>query len=128
MDILPSLAHACGIDIAERPKEVPPIDGVNLWDELTGGKVGAEGRPDLLFWHGAGWLSGHPNGSRNFFLNRKDAELSGEGPALFKVKDDIKERNDLSQLFPAIVKKMTSVANQRLESIQTRSIPLGIVK
>ena len=38
MDILPSLAHACGIDIAERPKEVPPIDGVNLWDELTGGK------------------------------------------------------------------------------------------
>ena len=128
MDILPSLAHACGIDIAERPKEVPPIDGVNLWDELTGGKVGAEGRSDLLFWHGADGFQAIRMGAWKLFLNRKDAELSGEGPALFKVKDDIKERNDLSQLFPAIVKKMTSVANQRLESIQTRSIPLGIVK
>mgnify|MGYP001366845502 CR=1 FL=1 len=128
MDILPSLAHACGIHIAERPKEVPPIDGVNLWDELTGGKVGAEGRPDLLFWHGADGFQAIRMGAWKLFLNRKDAELSGEGPALFKVKDDIKERNDLSQLFPAIVKKMTSVANQRLESIQTRSIPLGIVK
>ena len=128
MDILPSLAHACGIHIAERPKEVPPIDGVNLWDELIGGKVGAEGRPDLLFWHGADGFQAIRMGAWKLFLNRKDAELSGEGPALFKVKDDIKERNDLSQLFPAIVKKMTSVANQRLESIQTRSIPLGIVK
>ena len=128
MDILPSLAHACGIHIAERPKELPPIDGVNLWDELIGGKVGAEGRPDLLFWHGADGFQAIRMGAWKLFLNRKDAELSGEGPALFKVKDDIKERNDLSQLFPAIVKKMTSVANQRLESIQTRSIPLGIVK
>ena len=128
MDILPSLAHACGIHIAERPKEVPPIDGVNLWDELIGGKVGAEGRPDLLFWHGADGFQAIRMGAWKLFLNRKDAELSGEGPALFKVKDDIKERNDLSQLFPAIVKKMIGVANQRLESIQTRSIPLGIVK
>ena len=128
MDILPSLAHACGIHIAERPKEVPPIDGVNLWDELIGGEVGAEGRPDLLFWHGADGFQAIRMGAWKLFLNRKDAELSGEGPALFKVKDDIKERNDLSQLFPAIVKKMTGVANQRLESIQTRSIPLGIVK
>ena len=128
MDILPSLAYACGIHIAERPKEVPPIDGVNLWDELIGGKVGAEGRSDLLFWHGADGFQAIRMGAWKLFLNRKDAELSGEGPALFKVKDDIKERNDLSQLFPAIVKKMTGVANQRLESIQTRSIPLGIVK
>ena len=128
MDILPSLAHACGIDIAERPKEVPPIDGVNLWDEFTGGGAEVKGRPDLLFWHGADGFQAIRMGAWKLFLNRKDAELSGEGPALFKVKDDIKERNDLSQLFPAIVKKMTSVANQRLESIQTRSIPLGIVK
>ena len=128
MDILPSLAHACGIDIAERPKEVPPIDGVNLWDELTGGEAEVKGRPDLLFWHGADGFQAIRMGAWKLFLNRRDAELSGEGPALFKVKDDIKERNDLSQLFPAIVKKMTGVANQRLESIQTRSIPLGIVK
>ena len=128
MDLLPSLAHACGIDIAERTKEVPPIDGVNLWDEFTGGGAEVKGRPDLLFWHGADGFQAIRMGAWKLFLNRKDAELSGEGPALFKVKDDIKERNDLSQLFPAIVKKMTGVANQRLESIQTRSIPLGIVK
>ena len=128
MDILPSLAHACGIHIAERPKEVPPIDGVNLWDELTGGGAEVKGRSDLLFWHGADGFQAIRMGAWKLFLNRRDAELSGEGPALFKVKDDIKERNDLSQLFPAIVKKMTGVANQRLESIQTRSIPLGIVK
>ena len=67
-------------------------------------------------------------GAWKLFLDRRDAELSGEGPALFKVKDDIKERNDLSKLFPAIVTKMKGVASQRLESIQKRSIPLGRVK
>ena len=128
MDILPSLADACGIDISERSTDVPPIDGINLWDELTGKKAEAEGRPDLLFWHGANGFQAIRMGAWKLFLNRRDAELSGEGPALFKVKDDIKERNDLSKLFPAIVTKMTGVASQRLDSIKKKSIPLGIVK
>ena len=128
MDMLPSLAYACGIDISERSTDVPPIDGINLWDELTGKKAEAEGRPDLLFWHGADGFQAIRMGAWKLFLNRRDAELSGEGPALFKVKDDIKERNDLSKLFPAIVTKMKGVASQRLESIQKRSIPLGRVK
>ena len=128
MDILPSLAYACGIDISERSTDVPPIDGINLWDELTGKKAEAEGRPDLLFWHGADGFQAIQMGAWKLFLDRRDAELSGEGPALFKVKDDIKERNDLSKLFPAIVTKMKGVASQRLESIQKRSIPLGRVK
>ena len=128
MDMLPSLAHACGINIPERSGETPPIDGVNLWDELTGKKLEANGRPDLLFWHGADGFQAIRMGAWKLFLNRKDAELSGDGPALFKVMDDIKERNDLSKLFPAIVTKMTGVASQRLESIKRRSIPLGKVK
>ena len=128
MDILPSLAYACGIDISERSTDVPPIDGINLWDELIGKKLEASGRPDLLFWHGADGFQAIRMGAWKLFLNRRDAELSGEGPALFKVKDDIKERNDLSKLFPAIVTKMKGVASQRLESIQKRSIPLGRVK
>ena len=128
MDMLPSLAYACGIDISERSTDVPPIDGINLWDELTGKKAEAEGRPDLLFWHGAEGFQAIRMGAWKLFLDRRDAELSGEGPALFKVKDDIKERNDLSKLFPAIVTKMKGVASQRLESIQKRFIPLGRVK
>ena len=128
MDMLPSLAHACGINIPERSGETPPIDGVNLWDELIGKKLEASGRPDLLFWHGADGFQAIRMGAWKLFLNRRDAELSGDGPALFKVKDDIKERNDLSKLFPAIVTKMTGVASQRLESIKRRSIPLGGVK
>ena len=128
MDMLPSLAHACGINIPERSGETPPIDGVNLWDELTGKKLEANGRPDLLFWHGADGFQAIRMGAWKLFLNRRDAELSGEGPALFKLKNDIKERNDLSKLFPAIVTKMTGVASQRLESIKRRSIPFGRVK
>ena len=128
MDMLPSLAHACGINIPERSGETPPIDGVNLWDELIGKKLETSGRPDLLFWHGADGFQAIRMGAWKLFLNRRDAELSGDGPALFKVKDDIKERNDLSKLFPAIVTKMTGVASQRLESIKRRSIPLGRVK
>ena len=128
MDMLPSLAHACGIDIPERSRETPPIDGVNLWDELIGKKADRQGRPDLLFWHGADGFQAIRMGDWKLFLNRRDAELSGEGPALFKVKDDKKERDDLSQLFPAIVKKMTDVASHRLESIGLRSIPLGTVE
>ena len=128
MDMLPSLAHACGINIPERSGETPPIDGVNLWDELIGKKAEASGRPDLLFWHGADGFQAIRIGDWKLFFNRRDAELSGDGPALFKVKDDIKERNDLSKLFPSIVTKMTGVASQRLESIKRRSIPLGRVK
>ena len=128
MDMLPSLAHACGINIPERSGETPPIDGVNLWDELIGKKLEAKGRPDLLFWHGADGFQAIRIGDWKLFFNRRDAELSGDGPALFKVKDDIKERNDLSKLFPSIVTKMTGVASQRLESIKRRSIPLGRVK
>ena len=128
MDMLPSLAHACGINIPERSGETPPIDGVNLWDELIGKKLEAKGRPDLLFWHGADGFQAIRIGDWKLFFNRRDAELSGDGPALFKVKDDIKERNDLSKLFPSIVTKMTGVASQRLESIKRRSIPLGKVK
>ena len=118
MDMLPSLAHACGINIPERSGETPPIDGVNLWDELTGKKLEANGRPDLLFWHGADGFQAIRMGAWKLFLNRRDAELSGEGPALFKLKNDIKERNDLSKLFPAIVTKMTGVASQRLRQLR----------
>ena len=85
MDMLPSLAHACGIDIPERFRESPPIDGVNLWDELIGKKADRQGRPDLLFWHGADGFQAIRMGDWKLFLNRRDAELSGEGPALFNV-------------------------------------------
>ena len=65
MDILPSLAHACGIHIAERPKEVPPIDGVNLWDELIGGKWERKGDQiscfgmDRMAFRPSGWEPGN---------------------------------------------------------------------
>ena len=122
------LLYACGIVFSDRSTVVAPMDVIYLWDELTGKKAEAEGRPDLLFWHGADGFQSIRMGAWKLFLNRRDAELSGEGPALFKVKDDIKERNDLSKLFPAIVTKMKGVASQRLESIQKRFIPLGRVK
>ena len=47
MDMLPTLAHAAGIEWKAESHETPPIDGINLWDALLG-REGAVTRTDLL--------------------------------------------------------------------------------
>jgi len=124
MDLLPTLAHVCQIDLIKRSVEHVPIDGVNVWNTLTGMK-NSHPRNDLLYWHGSKGFEAIRVGDWKLFPKRLRAKLKGNGPALFHLAKDIEEKNDLSQLHPERVKSMQKLANHRLADIRTKFIPLG---
>ena len=127
IDLLPTLSHACGIDLGDSVKRSHLIDGMNLWDLLTGEVNGAMPRKDFLYWHGSKGFQAIRMGEWKLFLNRGDAGMKGKGPALFNLKEDITESEDLSKMFPDKVLSMHETAKKRLASIQANSIPLGNV-
>jgi len=124
MDLLPTLAHVCRIDLAKRSPHFVPIDGVNVWNTLLG-EATKHPRNDLLYWHGSNGFEAIRVGDWKLFPDRRRANLKGTGPALFHLVKDIEEKNDLSQQYPRRLKSMQALAEQRLASIRSKSIPLG---
>jgi len=127
IDLLPTLSHACGIDLGDPVKRNHLIDGMNLWDLLTGQGNSKESRKEFLYWHGSDGFQAIRMGEWKLFLKRGDAGMKGKGPALFNLKEDITESEDLSKMFPDKVHLMHETAKKRLASIQANSIPLGNV-
>jgi arylsulfatase A-like enzyme len=127
IDLLPTLSHACGIDLNSITNGRPVIDGVNVWPALIGQKDAPHLRTELLYWHGADGFQAIRVGDWKLFPNRKHANLKGggSGPALFNLADDIGETTDLSAKFSDKVQRMQKLANQRLSAINSRVIPLG---
>ena len=124
MDLLPTLAHVCRIDLANRGPYSVPVDGVNVWGTLLG-QATKHPRNDLLYWHGSNGFEAIRVGDWKLFTDCRYARIKGTGPALFHLANDIKEQNDLSQQYPRRLKSMQALAEQRLASIRSKSIPLG---
>lgn len=124
MDLLPTLATVCQIELTKIKSNPVPIDGVNVWSTLMGLK-NKHPRNDLLYWHGSNGFEAIRVGNWKLFPKRLRANFKGNGPALFNLIKDIEEKNDLSQLHPERVKSMQKLANQRLADIQSKFIPLG---
>jgi arylsulfatase A len=127
IDLLPTLCHTCGIDLAKASKGGTTIDGVDVWDTLTSKPNTIHPRNDLLYWHGGNGFQAIRVGDWKLFLNRKGAKLGGKGsgPALFNLADDIEEQTDLSDKYPDRVKAMKELAERKLAEINTNVIPLG---
>jgi arylsulfatase A len=127
IDILPSLSHACGIDLASVSKGVPKIDGVNVWDTWIGKKDAVHARKDLLYWHGKDGFHAIRSGEWKLFLARDGAQLppGGTGPALFHLTDDVDETTDVSADYPEKVKELTALAKKRLADVEHDILPLG---
>lgn len=130
IDLLPSLCRAAGIDWKSQTNGKPPLDGLDVWDTLTG-KEGSHPRSELLHWHG---MHAKPqaltSGDWKIFFDRNNAieglgteangkgkasktkELKAEGktPILFNLKDDLGETEDVSAKFPEQVKILTERA------------------
>jgi len=140
IDLMPTLCHACGIDLESLSTDSPKIDGVNVWDTLMG-KEGQHPRNDLLFWSGLDGFQAIRVGDWKLFLNRKAAakphkrnspELNqkiaaianGAGPVLFHLADEVTELTDVSAEYPERVKQMKALADERLEDILTDVLPL----
>jgi len=140
IDLLPTLAGACGIDLKTKTTGSPVIDGVSVWDTLMGKKV-EHPRKDLLFWHGMGQFHAIRVGQWKLFLNRQAivkphkrnsdevnkrlaALAKGKGPVLFNLADEPNEITDLSAKHPERVKAMQALAEKRLADIKANVLPL----
>lgn len=124
IDILPTLAEACGLEW-KSPDATPPIDGISLWDSLTG-KPNAATRNELILWDGwANPLAIRSGDWKLFYEATESVEGSAQGPVLIHLKDDLQETRNLAAEHPERVKEMRERARQQLQAIRQKSIPLG---
>jgi len=126
IDLLPTLAHACGIDLAKVSTGSPKIDGVNVWDTLTGKPGAPHPRKDLLFWQGWAKLEAIRVGDWKLYIKRvKGVPGSERGPALFNLAEDPAEETNVSADHSERVAEMKALAEKRLADIEANSIPMG---
>ncbi len=126
IDLLPTLAHACGIDLAKITSDTPKIDGENVWDTLTVKPSSRHARTDLLYWHGSGVLQAIRVGDWKLYLDLvKEVPGTSEGPVLVNLVDDPAEQANLSDKHPEKVQAMKTLALERLADIEANGIPLG---
>ena len=126
IDLLPSLAHACGIDLRSISKASPKIDGVNVWDTLMQKKDADHARTNLLYWNGWAKLEAIRLGEWKLYLCEvKEVAGSGDGPVLIHLKHDPAETTNLAKDHPGKVRAITKLAAQLTADIKAKSIPLG---
>ena len=125
IDLLPTLAHACGIELKEPAKAAPKIDGLNLWETFTG-KSTSHPRKDLIYWQGWAVPQAIRVGDwKLYFDHVKEVAGSAKGPVLIDLSKDPAEEKDLSAEHPDKVKEMLALARTRLKDIEQNTIELG---
>ncbi len=126
IDLLPTLAHACGIDPAKITTASPKIDGVNVWNTLIAKPDNHHARTELLYWHGWGVPQAIRVGDWKLYLDEvQEVRGSSEGPVLINLAEDPAEQTNLSDKHPQKVQTMKELALERLADIETDAIPLG---
>ena len=125
IDLLPTLAHACGIELDKVSKGVPKIDGVNVWDTLIG-KPKGHPRTSLLYWQGWAVPQAIRVGDWKLYLDKvKEIPGSNKGPVLVNLAKDPAEQTNLSEQYPDKVKEMKDLADKLLTEIEENAISLG---
>jgi arylsulfatase A-like enzyme len=125
IDLLPTLAHACGIELQEGSGIVPQMDGLNLWNSLRG-KTKTHPRSNLLYFNG--WATPQAirvNEWKLYFDQIKEIKDSNLGPILINMDMDPIENVNRLKEFPSKVKSMQILAKKLLLEIEKNSIPLG---
>ncbi len=128
IDLLPTLCRAAGIDLQNHSKGQPIIDGLDIFETLTG-KSEKHPRTELLHWHGKSAIpQALTQGDWKLFLDQRDTidgadptkKADGHGsPALYNLRDDIGEAKDLSQTHPEKVEALTQRANELIQELNT---------
>ena len=125
IDLLPTLAHACGIDMKQVSKGSPKIDGVNVWETLTG-KSTQHPRNDLLYWSGWAVPQAIRVGDWKLYVDGvKGVPGSDKGPALFNLADDPGERTNLVDMHPKMVAAMKAQMKKQLSDLEENNMPIG---
>lgn len=126
IDLLPTLAAACQLDVTDSQDNPLKLDGINVLDSLRKQPPQSHPRKSLLFWHG--W--GTPQAIRIddwklYFDKITELPESNEGPVLINLADDPAERNNLSGEHPERVSELLAEAQRQLTVIRENTIPLG---
>ena len=127
IDLLPTLAHACGIDLKKARADAPhKIDGVNVWTTLLGREDAEHPRTDLLYWHGMSGFHAIQMSDWKLFEHRDGAkhDTKHEGPVLIYLKQDVEELTNVAAKYPGRVNEMRELANKRLADAQKDIIPI----
>lgn len=126
IDLLPTLAHACGIDLKSVSEASPTIDGLNVWDTFILKNGTEHARTNLLYWNGWAKLEAIRVGEWKLYLREvKEVVGSADGPVLIHLKVDPAETTNLANDHPEKVQAMTHLAVQLTVDIKAHSIPLG---
>jgi arylsulfatase A len=126
VDLLPTLVHACGIDLRGVSKASPKLDGVNVWDTLIGKPDAPHARTNLLYWNGWARLEAIRVGPWKLFLRPvKEIAGSDRGPVLIHLTDDPAEETNVAQAHPERVTAMQKLAETLSADVEANSIPLG---
>jgi arylsulfatase A len=128
IDLLPTLCHAVGIDLQKHSKSKPIIDGLDVWENLTG-KSTQHPRSELLHWHGKySKPLALTQGDWKLFLDQRDAVTKADptkkpdgpfSPALYNLRDDVAELKDISQAHPEKVESLQKRAKELMQELDT---------
>lgn len=125
IDLLPTLASACGIERTEA-KGSPRVDGVDVLNTLKGHADRPHPRTSLLYWHGWGTLQAIRVGDWKLYLDQiKELPDSQTGPVLINLATDPAEQTNLSEKYPDRVASMMTDAAKQLSEIEASSITMG---
>jgi arylsulfatase A-like enzyme len=125
IDLLPTLSHACGIELKKVSKGIPKLDGLNVWDTLSG-KSTQHPRTNMLYWQGWAVPQAIRVGDWKLYFDQiKEIQDSNMGPILIDLSKDPAEQKNLSVQHPDKVKEMKTLAGNLLKEIEENAIPLG---
>jgi len=126
-DLLPTF-----YDLAGGKTPLPEaLDGVSIAETFSKGDTATVTRPgDALIFHFP-WYNGEPESSirRGDFKLLKN--LDTQTSALYKLSEDLSERNDLSAFYPEIVATLEQQMMEYLESVgaeQVNELRMGFLK
>ena len=125
IDLLPTLSHACGIELKKISKGIPKLDGLNVWGTLSG-KSTQHPRTNMLYWQGWAVPQAIRVGDWKLYFDQvKEIQDSNKGPVLIDLSKDPAEQKNLSAQHPDKVKEMRILAGNLLKEIEGNTIPLG---
>lgn len=125
IDLLPTLSHACGIELKKVSKHIPKLDGFNVWGTLSG-KSTQHPRTNMLYWQGWAVPQAIRVGDWKLYFDQvKEIQDSNKGPVLIDLSKDPAEQKNLSAQYPDKVKEMKILAGNLLKEIEGSTIPLG---
>jgi arylsulfatase len=127
IDLFPTLADACGIEVM-LPDGAQKFDGVNAWRNLKNIQSDPA-RDELLYWHGKGEATAIRQGDWKLYFNQgrhKHADPALiDGPALYNLKNDHLESQNMAGKHPGKVKALLARAKEKLSDVYEHQVPIG---